>query len=148
MKNKRPVILFFMLIVSNSLVLGTPNVRTMSAENRSVDEFLSGHDAALYPRMEHSMPSEMYSLTASPNSAHLLKMKLKCKSSQIFLKKTPKNATICIYLNRDRKIFNECVRDSSIGPFLAISMNVSIQNVSAVLEQTCDSVITTACTYD
>lgn len=47
MKNSRPVILFFMLIVSDSLDRGTPNVRTISAENSSVDEFRSGHDAAL-----------------------------------------------------------------------------------------------------
>lgn len=37
-----------------------------------VDEFRSGHDDALYPRIEHSMPSEIYSLTASPNSEFLL----------------------------------------------------------------------------
>lgn len=47
MKNKRPVILFFMLIVSVSLVRGTPKVRTINAENSNVDEFRSGHDAAL-----------------------------------------------------------------------------------------------------
>lgn len=45
-KNRRPVILFFMLIVSNSLDRGTPKIRTISAENNSVDEFLSGQDAA------------------------------------------------------------------------------------------------------
>lgn len=71
MKNKRPVILFFILIFSDSLDRCTPNTRVISAENNKVDEFRSGHDCALYPRIEHSMPSEMYSLTASPNSAHL-----------------------------------------------------------------------------
>lgn len=48
-------------------------MRVISAENNNVDEFRSGQDGALYPRIEHSIPSEIYSLTASPNSAHLLK---------------------------------------------------------------------------
>lgn len=73
MKNNRPVILFLMLMFSVSLVLGTPNIRIINAENSNVDEFRSGNEFEVYPRMEHSMPSEIYSLTASPNSVHLLK---------------------------------------------------------------------------
>lgn len=47
MKNKRPVILFFMLIFSDSLDRCTPNMRVINAENNMVDEFRSGHDDAL-----------------------------------------------------------------------------------------------------
>lgn len=71
MKNSRPVILFLMLTFSDIFECGTPNTRTISAENSRVDEFLSGHELALYPRIEHSIASEMYSLTASPSSVHL-----------------------------------------------------------------------------
>lgn len=47
MKNSLPVILFLMLKMSDSFVRGTPNIRVISAENRSVDEFRSGQDGAL-----------------------------------------------------------------------------------------------------
>lgn len=70
-KNTRPVILFLMLKFSISFDRCTPNTRVISAEKSNVDEFRSGHEAALYPRIEHSIPSEMYSLTASPSSVHL-----------------------------------------------------------------------------
>lgn len=47
MKNKRPVILFLMLIFSDSLDRGTPKTRVIRAENNRVDEFRSGHEGAL-----------------------------------------------------------------------------------------------------
>lgn len=47
MKNIRPVILFLMFKLSDSLVRCTPNMRVINEANSSVDEFRSGHAGAL-----------------------------------------------------------------------------------------------------